>query len=78
MTKTKEQIVIVIIIHYPLRMAETEEQIVIPPEVDADGQPLPPPKPRRPHVKGITFRDFDVRSRDREKENKFSLQKKKP
>jgi len=37
-------------------MAETDE-IVIPPE--GDGEPLPPPKPRRPHVKGITFRDFD-------------------
>jgi hypothetical protein len=42
-----------------LRMAETEE-IVIPPETD--GEPLPPPKPRKPHVKGIVFRDFDVRA----------------
>jgi len=40
-------------------MAETEENVIIPPEVDANGEPLPPPKPRRPHVKGITFRDFD-------------------
>jgi len=40
-------------------MAETEEQIVIPPEVDANGEPLPPPKPRKPHEKGIVFRDFD-------------------
>ena len=41
-------------------MAETEENVIIPPELDANGEPLPPPKPRRPHVKGITFRDFDV------------------
>jgi len=40
-------------------MAETEENVIIPPELDANGEPLPPPKPRRPHVKGITFRDFD-------------------
>ena len=41
-------------------MAETEENVIIPPETDANGEPLPPPKPRRPHVKGITFREFDV------------------
>lgn len=40
-------------------MAETEENVIIPPETDANGEPLPPPKPRRPHVKGITFREFD-------------------
>jgi len=40
-------------------MADTEEQLVIPPEVNQDGEPLPPPKPRKPHEKGIVFRDFD-------------------
>jgi len=40
-------------------MASADEEIVIPPEVDANGEPLPPPKPRKPHVKGIVFREFD-------------------
>jgi len=41
------------------RMAAPAEDIVIPPEVDDNGEPLPPPKPRKPHEKGIVFRDFD-------------------
>lgn len=40
-------------------MADTQEQLVIPPEASQDGEPLPPPKPRKPHEKGIVFRDFD-------------------
>lgn len=42
-----------------LRMASMEEQAaaVLAPE---GGEPLAPPKPRKPHEKGIVFRDFDV------------------
>merc|ERR1712080_752235 len=40
-------------------MASADEEIVIPPEASQDGEPLPPLKPRKPHEKGIVFRDFD-------------------
>jgi len=42
------------------RMAAADEQMTNPPpEVDEAGEPLPPPPPRKPHEKGIVFRDFD-------------------
>ena len=40
-------------------MASAEEQIEIPTE-SADGEPVMPKKERKPHIKGITFREFDV------------------
>jgi len=42
-----------------IRMAGDEEQIEIPTEVADGGEPPMPRKPREPHVKGITFREFD-------------------
>ena len=42
----------------PITMASAEEQIEIP--TDADGEPVMPKKERKPHIKGITFREFDV------------------
>ena len=41
-------------------MASAEEQIEIPTDVGADGEPVMPKKERKPHIKGITFREFDV------------------
>ena len=41
-------------------MAAAEEQIEIPTEVADGGEPLMPKKERKPHEKGITFREFDV------------------
>ena len=43
----------------PITMASAEEQIEIPTE-SADGEPVMPKKERKPHIKGITFREFDV------------------
>eukprot|EP00092_Neocalanus_flemingeri_P026076 GFUD01028261.1.p1 GENE.GFUD01028261.1~~GFUD01028261.1.p1 ORF type:complete len:722 (-),score=173.26 GFUD01028261.1:264-2429(-) len=42
-----------------VRMAGAEEQIEIPTEVADGGEPLMPKKEKKPHEKGITFRDFD-------------------
>jgi len=42
-----------------VRMAEAEEQIQIPTEVGEGGEPVVPKKEKKPHVKGITFREFD-------------------
>ena len=40
-------------------MASAEEQqIEIP--TDGEGEPVMPKKERKPHIKGITFREFDV------------------
>jgi len=40
-------------------MAGTEEQIEIPTDVAEGGEPLMPKKEKKPHVKGISFREFD-------------------
>ena len=45
----------------PLNMAAAEEQIEIPTD-GGDGEPVMPKKERKPHIKGITFREFDVRN----------------
>ena len=37
-------------------MAGQEDQV----EIVEGEEPLAPPKPRKPHIKGITFREFDV------------------
>lgn len=43
----------------PSTMASAEEQqLEIP--TDGDGEPVIPKKERKPHIKGITFREFDV------------------
>ena len=42
-------------------MATSEEQIEIPTD-GGDGEPVMPKKERKPHIKGITFREFDVRN----------------
>ena len=43
-------------------MAGPEEPMAIPVEPSEEGEePIPAPKPRKPHEKGIVFRDFDVR-----------------
>jgi len=39
-----------------IRMAGTEEEIEVPP---AEGEEQVPKKERKPHIKGITFREFD-------------------
>ena len=44
----------------PLIMAGAEEQIEIPTDNVEGGEPLIPKKERKPHIKGITFREFDV------------------
>ena len=43
----------------PLTMANAEEQLEIPVD-NVDGEPVIPKKERKPHIKGITFREFDV------------------
>jgi len=45
----------------PLTMANAEEQLEIPVDnVDGEpGEPVIPKKERKPHIKGITFREFD-------------------
>merc|ERR1719315_945150 len=41
-------------------MADTEGQVLVPSEGSQDEEPLAPvSKPRKPHEKGIVFRDFD-------------------
>jgi len=42
-----------------LIMAGQEEQIQIPTDATEGGEPLVPKKEKKPHVKGITFREFD-------------------
>ena len=41
-------------------MASAEEQPLEIPTDGGDGEPVMPKKERKPHIKGITFRDFDV------------------
>ena len=41
-------------------MASAEEQTLEIPTDGGDGEPVMPKKERKPHIKGITFRDFDV------------------
>ena len=43
----------------PVTMAAADEQIEIPSEA-GEGEQMIPKKERKPHVKGITFREFDV------------------
>ena len=43
----------------PVTMAAADEQIEIPSEA-GEGEQMVPKKERKPHVKGITFREFDV------------------
>jgi len=40
-------------------MASAEEQQIEIPTDGGDGEPVMPKKERKPHIKGITFRDFD-------------------
>ena len=40
-------------------MAAAEEQIEMPTEA-GEGEQMIPKKERKPHIKGITFREFDV------------------
>ena len=40
--------------------AAAEEQIEIPSEAGDEGEQMIPKKERKPHIKGITFREFDV------------------
>ena len=40
-------------------MAAAEEQIEMPAEA-GEGEQMIPKKERKPHIKGITFREFDV------------------
>ena len=47
----------------PLIMAGAEETIEIPTDNVEGGEPLIPKKERKPHIKGITFREFDVSSK---------------
>ena len=45
----------------PVTMAAAaEEQIEIPSEAGGEGEQMIPKKERKPHIKGITFREFDV------------------
>ena len=45
----------------PVTMAAAaEEQIEIPSEAGDEGEQMIPKKERKPHIKGITFREFDV------------------
>ena len=45
----------------PVTMAAAaEEQLEIPTEAGAEGEQMIPKKERKPHIKGITFREFDV------------------
>jgi len=39
--------------------AAAEEQLEIPTEAGAEGEQMIPKKERKPHIKGITFREFD-------------------
>ena len=43
----------------PVTMAAAEEQIEMPAEA-GEGEQMIPKKERKPHIKGITFREFDV------------------
>ena len=48
----------------PCTMASAEEQqLEIP--TDGDGEPVIPKKERKPHIKGITFREFDVSTKNK-------------
>ena len=40
--------------------AAAEEQLEIPSEAGGEGEQMIPKKERKPHIKGITFREFDV------------------
>ena len=45
----------------PVTMAAAaEEQLEIPSEAGGEGEQMIPKKERKPHIKGITFREFDV------------------
>jgi len=43
----------------PVTMASAEEQQLEIPTDGGDGEPVMPKKERKPHIKGITFREFD-------------------
>ena len=47
-------------------MASAEEQPLEIPTDGGDGEPVMPKKERKPHIKGITFRDLDVSKKHRQ------------